>query len=108
MKLLEQWNVDQSWTLFLDRDGVINQKLDNDYVKHIEEFDFIDGAIEAIVKASSIFGRIVVVTNQQGIGKGLMSHEDLKLVHDYMQSNIRDNRNFIVVSSTYPVGMSIV
>ncbi len=88
LKALEKWNVDQSWTLFLDRDGVINRKLENDYVKCIEEFDFIDGVKEAIVKARKLFGRIVVVTNQQGIGKGIMSHKDLEQVHDYMLASL--------------------
>lgn len=81
-------DIDRTWTLFLDRDGVINKKLPNDYVKHIEEFEFIEGAQEAISKLGITFGRIVVVTNQQGIGKGLMSTQQLNEVHDYMQSSL--------------------
>jgi histidinol-phosphate phosphatase family protein len=80
--------VNKTWTLFLDRDGVINEKLNNDYVKNLDEFKFIDGAKEAISYFSKIFGRIVIVTNQQGIGKGIMSHEDLKVVHNHMQLEI--------------------
>lgn len=80
--------VDSSWTLFLDRDGVINQKLEGDYVKKLSEFQFIPGALESIAQFNKIFQRILVVTNQQGIGKGLMSHEDLSNVHDYMFSKI--------------------
>lgn len=76
--------VDESWTLFLDRDGVINEKLDNDYVKHISEFEFKPRVLEALYFLSKYFYKMVVVTNQQGIAKGLMSHEDLKKVHDYM------------------------
>lgn len=85
---LNNLNIDRTWTLFLDRDGVINKKLPNDYVKNIEEFEFIEGAGEAISKLGSIFGRIVVVTNQQGIGKGLMTAQELNEVHDYMQSKL--------------------
>ncbi|MEQ8624114.1 MAG: HAD family hydrolase [Vicingaceae bacterium] len=85
---LTKLSIDRTWTLFLDRDGVINKKLPNDYVKKIEEFEFIDGAEEAISKLGSIFGRIVVVTNQQGIGKGLMTVQELNEVHDYMQSRL--------------------
>ncbi|KAA3646937.1 MAG: HAD family hydrolase [Bacteroidetes bacterium] len=85
---IKDLGVDKTWTLFLDRDGVINEKLENDYVKNLAEFKFIKGAKEAIVAFSKIFGRIVVVTNQQGIGKGIMSHEELKIVHDYMQEEI--------------------
>jgi histidinol-phosphate phosphatase family protein len=80
--------VDSSWTLFLDRDGVINKKRDNDYVKKLEEFILLPDALEAIKYFNSIFGRVVVVTNQQGIGKGIMTHEDLYVVHDYLSSEL--------------------
>ncbi len=86
---IEDLGVDKSWTLFLDRDGVINKKLDNDYVKNLEEFSFIDGVLEAISNFSNLFGRIVIVTNQQGIGKGIMTHDDLKLVHEFMNEELK-------------------
>lgn len=75
--------VDASWTLFLDRDGVINKRLMGDYVKHTKEFELLPGVGEALSLASSVFGRIVVVTNQQGIGKGLMTDRNLSEVHAY-------------------------
>jgi len=81
-------NIDASWTLFLDRDGVINQKRDNDYVKTIEEFVFLPGAVQAIDALSHLFGRVVIVTNQQGIGKGLMTDDDLTDIHNHMLSQI--------------------
>jgi histidinol-phosphate phosphatase family protein len=81
---LKDLNIDKSWTLFLDRDGVINKKIDNDYVKHTVEFEFIEGVVDALKKLKDIFGTIVVVTNQQGIGKGLMRTEDLELIHKNM------------------------
>ncbi len=74
--------VDKSWTLFLDRDGVINKRIENDYVKKPDEFHLLPGAVEAIAKLSSHFGRVIVVTNQQGIGKGLYTHDDLAAVHE--------------------------
>lgn len=83
-----KWVVDKSWTLFLDRDGVINVRFPGDYVKRVEDFEFLPGVKQAIAKFSSLFGRIVVVTNQQGIARGLYSHEDLKAIHDHMQSEI--------------------
>lgn len=85
---LSSFKIDKSWTLFLDRDGVINQKRDNDYVKSIEEFIFLDGAQEALSDFSKRFGRMVIVTNQQGIGKEIMTHEDLKEVHDFMEAEL--------------------
>ena len=81
---LKDLNINNNWTLFLDRDGVINKKLDNDYVKHWIEFEFIEGVFEALKKFNTIFGKIVVVTNQQGIGKGLYRTEDLELIHKNM------------------------
>ncbi|NLB64787.1 MAG: HAD family hydrolase [Bacteroidales bacterium] len=77
-------HINTSWTLFLDRDGVINQRIYDGYVRSIEEFVLIAGVKEALGIFRSVFGRIIVVTNQQGIGKGLMTESDLKSIHDYM------------------------
>ncbi|MEQ8908879.1 MAG: HAD family hydrolase [Vicingaceae bacterium] len=85
---LKDLQIDKQWTLFLDRDGVINRKLEADYVKSVEEFEFIEGSKEAIAKMNTLFGRAVVVTNQQGIGKGLMTKDDLKKVHQHMQEEL--------------------
>jgi histidinol-phosphate phosphatase family protein len=81
---LRNLNIDSSWTLFLDRDGVINKKLDNDYVKHWIEFEFIEGSMDAVRNLSKKFKRILVVTNQQGIGKRLYTAEDLEIIHKNM------------------------
>jgi histidinol-phosphate phosphatase family protein len=81
--------VDSSWTLFLDRDGVINLHLPGDYVKKVDEFIFLEGVLEAISALSEHFGKIIIVTNQQGVGKGLMSLEDLQQIHDFMLKNIQ-------------------
>lgn len=77
------WGIDQSWTLFLDRDGVINVRIPDDYVKSPDEFQLLPGVAQAIQRANTLFGKIVVVTNQQGIGKGLMSERNLSEVHRY-------------------------
>lgn len=79
------WQIDKNWTLFLDRDGVINQKLENDYVKDFEEFVFMPSLLEALRALRPRFGLFVVVTNQQGIGKGLMTENDLLRLHWQMQ-----------------------
>ena len=81
---LKDLNIDNSWTLFLDRDGVINKKLENDYVKHTTEFEFIDGTLNALRMLDSMFKTIVVVTNQQCIGKKIIFPEDLELIHKNM------------------------
>jgi histidinol-phosphate phosphatase family protein len=81
---LKDLNISKDWTLFLDRDGVINRKLENDYVKHWIDFEFIEDSFTALKKLAEIFGHIVVVTNQQGIGKRLYRTEDLELIHKNM------------------------
>ena len=78
-------------TLFLDRDGVINVKLDGRYVRNTDEFEFMLGAENAIAKLSTIFNRILIVTNQQGIAKGIMSDKDLGVLHEYMLFELKKN-----------------
>jgi len=85
---LKQWKVDTSWTLFLDRDGVINRKLAGAYVRHWGEFEFLAGVLDSIPLLMRYFGRIVVVTNQQGIGKDLMNHEDLHDIFSQLQQAV--------------------
>lgn len=81
---LPYFKTNKNWTLFLDRDGVINVKRDNDYVKTWEEFIFLDGALEAIRIFSRHFARIIVVTNQRGVGRKWMTAEDVEDIHRRM------------------------
>ena len=74
--------IDNEWTLFLDRDGVLNKKLPGRYVTTPQELVILPGVLDAMAHFSSIFKRIIVVTNQQGIGKEIMTSEDLARVHD--------------------------
>lgn len=76
--------IDKSWTLFLDRDGVINERIKNGYVTCWEDFKLLPGVIKALKILRSIFGRLIIITNQRGIALGLMSEEDLKLIHKNM------------------------
>lgn len=77
--------IDQSWTLFLDRDGVINKKIDDDYVKKIEEFEVIPGALETITECYKVFGRVIIVTNQRGVSRGWMTANDVNAVHNHFE-----------------------
>jgi D-glycero-D-manno-heptose 1,7-bisphosphate phosphatase len=85
---LENLRIDRTWTLFLDRDGVINRRLIGGYIQHWDQFDFLPGVPEAIRKFSAIFGRIIVVSNQQGVGKGLMTGADVDAIHKQMQTEL--------------------
>lgn len=68
-------------SLFLDRDGVLNMLRPDDYVKTPDELILLPGVAEAIDLCRRRFGHIFIVTNQQGIGKGLMTEEDLTVIH---------------------------
>ena len=81
--------LDKTWTLFLDRDGVINLHYPYDYVKKWEEFFFLEGSLEAIQMLSKKFKRIILVTNQQGVAKQLMSQADLDFIHAQMLKEVR-------------------
>lgn len=81
-------HVDKSWTLFLDRDGVINHEKADDYIRNWDEFRFYDNVREALSKLSDSFGTIVMVTNQRGIGRGLMTEADLHAIHSNMLTAI--------------------
>jgi len=82
--LLNLKNIDKSWTLFLDRDGVINDEKHEDYIHKWEEFKFYDGVKEALKIFTEKFGKIFIVTNQRGVAKGLTKLEDLELIHKNM------------------------
>jgi D-glycero-alpha-D-manno-heptose 1-phosphate guanylyltransferase len=90
-KQYTNWEIDKSWTLFLDRDGVINTPIKEGYVTEIKNFEFIDGVLESIPKFNSIFGKIVIVTNQQCIGKGIITEKQLDKIHSFMISEIKKN-----------------
>jgi D-glycero-D-manno-heptose 1,7-bisphosphate phosphatase len=81
---------DSSWTLFLDRDGVINRDVVDDYVKSWEEFEFCEGTLEALHILNPLFGRIVIVSNQRGVGRGLMTHEILDQITRNMLQQIEE------------------
>jgi histidinol-phosphate phosphatase family protein len=85
---LQRLKIDRTWTLFLDRDGVINRRIEDDYVKSWDAFEFLPGALDALVKFHESFGRIIVVSNQQGVGKGVMGDAEVQLVHRIMVETI--------------------
>lgn len=75
--------------LFLDRDGVINKRIEG-YVDNWESFVYTEGALKAIVRFSKYFDRLIVVTNQQGVGKELMNQGQLDELHDKMKHSIEE------------------
>lgn len=84
-------HINHTWTLFLDRDGVINKNIDGGYVLDWEQFEFIDGVLETMPKLAKVFSKIIVVTNQQCIAKGLLTEEGLNEIHQNMMNMIELN-----------------
>lgn len=85
--------IDKSWTLFLDRDGVINVDNPGGYILNADEFVFLDKLIpakgdSAFKKFAEKFGHTIVITNQRGVGRGLMTEEDLISIHQKMEAGI--------------------
>ena len=76
-------------TLFLDRDGVINIEKDGSYIFYPDEFHFYEGTLEALKIAAELFDKIVIVTNQRGIGRGFMTTDQLRRVHEYMLQEVK-------------------
>ena len=88
--MLDLKNITPSWTLFLDRDGVINYEKHKDYIHNWDEFRFYEGVPGAFKIFAALFKHIVIVTNQRGVGKGLTKLEDLDMIHINMRKAIEE------------------
>jgi len=75
--------------LILDRDGVINEESD-DFIKTADEWIPIPGSVEAIARACNAGYRIVVITNQSGIGRGLLDVDALNSINYRMHHYVAD------------------
>ena len=84
MPMFDLSQIDKSWTLFLDRDGVINYENQGTYVRNWAEFIFYPRAIENIAFLNKRFQRIFLATNQRGITRELMTLADLADIHKQM------------------------
>jgi D-glycero-D-manno-heptose 1,7-bisphosphate phosphatase len=73
--------------IFLDRDGVIIENKP-DYVRAVSEVKFLPGALEALARLAAREWRVVIVTNQSGIGRGLVTREAVDLINTYILERI--------------------
>ncbi len=87
--LIDLHTIDNSWTLFLDRDGVINHEKHKDYIHTWDEFVFYPGVEDAMAVFARTFKHIIIVTNQRGVGKGVTKLEDLEAIHRNMKAAIQ-------------------
>ena len=83
-------NINKNWTLFIDRDGVINHEKQGGYIENKSEFLFYPDVKNSFQKLKNIFGRVIVVTNQRGVGRGLMTEKDLQSIHSFMLHEIEE------------------
>jgi len=86
---LETSETGSTMLVILDRDGVINEDRD-DYVKSVDEWIPLPGAIDAIAKLSRAGFDVVIATNQSGLGRGLFSLDDLEAMHDKLSQLVED------------------
>ncbi len=74
--------------IFFDRDGVINYRIVGDYVKSYDEFCFVPDFIDFFSEIKRRRYLAIIITNQQGVGKNIMTDEDLHAIHSKMQEEI--------------------
>lgn len=87
--------IDDSWSLFLDRDGVINKEEAGTYVLSYDEFEFLPGVLDAMKRFDKMFKYIFIVTNQQCVGKKILAREVLESMHESMQRDIEKHQGRI-------------
>lgn len=75
---------------FLDRDGTINVEIeDREYVYTLEDWEWEEGAIEALKKLRDAGFVLAIVTNQSGIGHGFYTEQDMQKLHEFMVSELK-------------------
>ena len=75
--------------IILDRDGVINHDSD-EYIKSPDEWKPIEGSLEAIARLNQAEYRVVVITNQSGLARGLFMLDDLNQIHQKMHEQLAE------------------
>jgi len=85
--------------IFLDRDGTIN-KLRNNYVKNISEFELLPNVGKHLSNLISYGFKIIIITNQSAINRGLMNIDTLQEIHNYLISELKKD-NVIVEKIFY-------
>jgi D-glycero-D-manno-heptose 1,7-bisphosphate phosphatase len=75
--------------IFLDRDGTINNNLDHYYIWRKEDLRLNPGVVEALTELKSRGYLLILISNQGGISKGEYSYEDVEVLHDHLQSLLK-------------------
>lgn len=72
---------------FFDRDGTINVEVN--YLYKVEDFKFIDGIPELIKSFNDNGYKVIVITNQAGIARGYYTENDMHILHEYINEELR-------------------
>jgi len=80
----------KSKALFLDRDGVINRER-GEYTYKVEDFEILPSILESLKLAQEKGYKLIVITNQGGIAKGIYTHEDVTKAHGFLESELDKN-----------------
>lgn len=97
-KIIGAYSVPEVMAVFLDRDGTINVN-NPEYVHKIKDFKFLPGVISALKKLSKTDYKIIIITNQSGIARGLYGDKDLKILNKWMISEL--NKNGVRIDGIY-------
>lgn len=83
--------------VFLDRDGTIN--VDFGFVHEVEKLEFTEGAITGLKKLYDAGYKLIIVTNQSGIGRSYYSENDFKIFNNYLETELK--KYGIIIEKTY-------
>ena len=83
--------------VFLDRDGTIN--VEKNYLHKIEDFEFLPGVIEGLSLLNNAGYKLIIVTNQSGIGRGYYTENDFITLNNWMLDVLKSNG--IIISKVY-------
>jgi histidinol-phosphate phosphatase family protein len=87
--------IDKTWTLFLDRDGVVNERIIDGYVMDSKDLILTQNLIAALQILKTHFGKIFIVSNQQCIGKGMCTEQTIANVHAHLNDLLLSNKILI-------------
>jgi histidinol-phosphate phosphatase family protein len=74
--------------VFLDRDGVINVKIEGDYVREWSQFEFLPAIVDWIKLFNALDFLVIVVTNQRGVALGRMTEAEVDTIHALMRNEL--------------------
>ncbi len=86
--------------VFLDRDGTIN--VEKNYLYKIDDFEFIDGVLEALKELSDAGFLLIIITNQSGIARGYYTEKDYEILNSWLLETLAKNRINITASYFCP------